>query len=202
MKPNTSTKKSLTAKDLITTGIFSALLFITVIIGGLPFAPNPILTFYMPLGSALLGGPVFLLLAAKVAKRGAISIAGILTGVLFFATGMHWAMDLGYILMGILADLLAGTRTYKSKFRNILGYMLFSLGPTGTYIMYFINPASWGSYMLEGGTEQSYIDTMNQSSYSWQLAVIILGTLFISAVSGFAGSKMLTKQFQKAGIAQ
>ena len=43
-----SLKKGLTVKDLVTTGIFSAILFVFTLIGGLPFAPNPVLTFYMP----------------------------------------------------------------------------------------------------------------------------------------------------------
>lgn len=64
-------KNGLMVKDFVTIGIFSALLLVTMLIGGLPFAPNPVVTFYMPLGSALLGGSIFLLLVAKVPKRGA-----------------------------------------------------------------------------------------------------------------------------------
>ena len=45
-----SLKKGLTVKDLVTTGIFSAIFFVFTLIGGLPFAPNPVLTFYMPMG--------------------------------------------------------------------------------------------------------------------------------------------------------
>ena len=75
-------KKELSIKDLVTIGIFTALLFVTMLVGGIVFAPNPVLTFYMPLGSALLGGPVIMLLIAKVPKRGAISIAGILCGLI------------------------------------------------------------------------------------------------------------------------
>ena len=43
-----SLKKGLTVKYLVTTGIFSAIFFVFTLIGGLPFAPNPVLTFYMP----------------------------------------------------------------------------------------------------------------------------------------------------------
>ena len=43
-------KKGLTVKDLVTIGIFTALFFVFEIIGSLPFAPNPALTFYQPFG--------------------------------------------------------------------------------------------------------------------------------------------------------
>lgn len=43
-------KKGLTVKDLVTIGIFTALFFVFELIGSLPFAPNPALTFYQPFG--------------------------------------------------------------------------------------------------------------------------------------------------------
>ena len=49
--------KGLTVKDLVTTGIFTALVFVFVLVGGIFFAPNPVLTFFMPAGSGLLAGP-------------------------------------------------------------------------------------------------------------------------------------------------
>lgn len=192
--------KGLTVKDLVTTGIFTALLWVTMLIGGLPLAPNPVTTFYMPLGSALLGGPIFLLLVAKVPKRGPIAIAGILIGLIWFATGMHWAMDLGYVLCAIAADFMAGAKKYRSVKLNMLAYACLSLGPTGTYISYFADPASWGSYMMEGGTAASYIDTMNATAQNWMLAVILLGTVAVALFSAWVGSKLLRKQFEKAGI--
>ncbi len=45
-------KKGLTVKDLVTIGIFTALFFVFELIGSLPFAPNPALTFYQPFGIA------------------------------------------------------------------------------------------------------------------------------------------------------
>ena len=73
----TINKKGLTVKDLVTVGIFSALFLVFALVGGIFFAPNPVLTFYMPVGSALLCGPVYLLMLAKVQKRWAVSILGV-----------------------------------------------------------------------------------------------------------------------------
>ena len=172
-------KKSLTIKDLVTTGIFSAIFLVFTMIGGIFFAPNPVLTFYMPMGAALLCGPVYLLMIAKVQKRWSVTILGIIMGIIWFVTGMHWAFSLGYIGMGIIADLVAGVYTYA---------------------VFFIDPQGWASTMLENGTEQSYIDTMSASAPSWLLAVIIIGTLAIAAFSGWIGGKLMKKQFEKAGI--
>ena len=193
-------KKSLTIKDLVTTGIFSAIFLVFTMIGGIFFAPNPVLTFYMPMGAALLCGPVYLLMIAKVQKRWSVTILGIIMGIIWFVTGMHWAFSLGYIGMGIIADLVAGAGDYRNKAVNLLSYMLMSLGGVYTYVVFFINPQGWASTMLENGTEQSYIDTMSASAPSWLLAVIIIGTLAIAAFSGWIGGKLMKKQFEKAGI--
>ena len=193
-------KKSLTIKDLVTTGIFSAIFLVFTMIGGIFFAPNPVLTFYMPMGAALLCGPVYLLMIAKVQKRWSVTILGIIMGIIWFVTGMHWAFSLGYIGMGIIADLVAGAGDYRNKAVNLLSYMLMSLGGVYTYVVFFIDPQGWASTMLENGTEQSCIDTMSASAPSWLLAVIIIGTLAIAAFSGWIGGKLLKKQFEKAGI--
>ena len=193
-------KKSLTIKDLVTTGIFSAIFLVFTMIGGIFFAPNPILTFYMPMGAALLCGPVYLLMIAKVQKRWSVTILGIVMGIIWFVTGMHWAFSLGYIGMGIIADLVAGAGHYRNKAVNLLSYMLMSLGGVYTYVVFFTDPQGWARTMLENGTEQSYIDTMSASAPSWLLAVIMIGTLAIAAFSGWIGGKLLKKQFEKAGI--
>lgn len=193
-------KKSLTIKDLVTTGIFSAIFLVFTMIGGIFFAPNPVLTFYMPMGAALLCGPVYLLMIAKAQKRWSVTILGIIMGIIWFVTGMHWAFSLGYIGMGIIADLVAGAGDYRNKAVNLLSYMLMSLGGVYTYVVFFIDPQGWASTMLENGTEQSYIDTMSASAPSWLLAVIMIGTLAIAAFSGWIGGKLLKKQFEKAGI--
>ena len=198
-RPSTE-KKGLTVKDLVTIGIFSALFLVFALIGGIFFAPNPVLTFYMPVGSALLCGPIYLLLLAKVQKRFAVTILGAILCVIWFVTGMHWAMALGYLVMGIAADLVAGAGGYKSKLTGSLSYILLSLGGTASYLIFFADPDGWAKTMLGNGTEQSYIDTMRSTGSHWILIIMLTGTVLAAAVSAFVGCKMLRKQFEKAGI--
>ena len=196
----TVNKKSLTVKDLVTIGIFSALFLVFALVGGIFFAPNPVLTFYMPIGSALLCGPVYLLMLAKVQKRWAVTILGAILCIVWFVTGMHWAMALGYLVMGIIADLAAGAGEYRSRKINSLSYILISLGGTASYLVFFANPEGWAKTMLGNGTEQSYIDTMRATGTTWILVIMLAGTVIAAAVSALIGCGMLKKQFEKAGI--
>ena len=113
---------------------------------------------------------------------------------------MHWAFSLGYIAMAIIADIFAGLKKYKNSIVNLISYVILSLAGVYTYVLFFIDPEGWAGTMLKNGTEQAYIDTMSASASSWLLYVIIFGTIVVAAFSGWIGSKMLKKQFQKAGI--
>lgn len=200
MNKQTAIKKGLSVKDLVTVGILSALFLVFALVGGIFFAPNPVLTFYMPVGSALLCGPVYLLMLAKVKKRWAVSILGAILCIVWFVTGMHWAMALGYLVMGVAADFVAGAGEYKSKMMNSVSYIVISLGGTASYLVFFANPDGWAKTMLGNGTEQSYIDTMRETGSVWIMLVMLVGTVLAAAVSAFVGCKMLRKQFEKSGI--
>ena len=45
MSNQVNAKAGLSVKDLVTTGIFTALLFVFIMVGGVFFATNPMLTF-------------------------------------------------------------------------------------------------------------------------------------------------------------
>lgn len=193
-------KSKLQVKDIIIIGVFSALLLITACAGGGILAATPTLTFFFPIGATVLAGPVFLLLLAKVPKRFAITIAAAIFCILGLVTGMHWGMDFGILISGFLADLIAGTKQYKSVKMNILAFMVYSIGPMGSYFVFFFDTDGWIKTMLANGTTQEYIDTMKATGTVTMMVVMVVGTFVMAAISGFIGSKLLKNQFEKAGI--
>jgi len=193
-------ENKLQVKDLIMIGVFSALYFVLNMVGGMPFAMNPILTFYQPIGSAFLSGIIFMFLIAKSPKRGTITILAVIMCILRFATGMHWAMGVGTLIAGIIAEIIAGSKNYKNKTMNMLSFGIFALGDIGTFLVYFINPESWSNAMIKKGTDISYIESMNAAAANWMIYVIVIGTFLVALLSAWIGIKLLKKQFEKAGI--
>ena len=114
-------KKGLSVRDLITTGILAALYMVCAMIGEAIFGFFPVLTFLCPLSIALLCGPVYMLILAKVPKHGPIIVTGILVGGVLFVLGMYWSMCLAYCILGVVADLLAGSprRWRRCSWRSI-----------------------------------------------------------------------------------
>lgn len=198
----TNVKKGLTVKDLVTTGVFSALFIVFVLIGGMLFAPNPVLTYLMPMGAALLSGPVYLLLVAKVPKNGPVIILGVLEGLIMFVTGMYWLWAVACVVLGVVANFIAAAGKFKSRAVNIVSFLVYSLNPMGSYMMLWINRDSYAQYLVGKGTETAYMETMLATAQGWMLPAMVAGTLVCAFISALVGQKLLKKQFEKAGATQ
>lgn len=192
--------RGLGARDLITTGVCIALYFVFMVAGSMLFAPNPVLTFLMPAGAALLTGPVYLLLIARVPKHGPLIILGVVEAVVMFATGMYWLWSIFLVVLGIVGDLIAGAGDFRSKHLNVASFLVFSLNPMGSYLMLWLDPSGYSAYLTGKGAEQAYMDTMIATGADWVLPAMIALTLVCALVSALVGMRMLRKQFEKAGM--
>lgn len=190
----------LAARDLVTTGIFSALYLVFMMVGGMFFASNPVLTFWMPAASALLTGPVYLLLVAKVPKHGPLVVLGIVEGLVVFATGMYWGWSVACVVLGVVADVVAGVGSFRNKALNLVAFVVYSLSPMGSYLMLWIDPSGYASYLVGKGAEQAYMDTMFSAATSWMLPAMLVATVACAVVSGLVGMRLLRRQFAKAGM--
>ncbi len=193
-------KEQLDAKDLITIGVFSAIVVVLIFVGGVFFAINPVLTFWTPVGCALLPGPVFLLLVAKVRKKGVITICGLVVGLVTFFTGMFWGIAVSYVVLSAVGDVIAKSGEYRSFARNAVAYILFSLSFCTSFIVFFMNRSYWLSSMMEYGVDEAYFETMVAAAREWILPTMIVGTVLSALLSALVGKRLLHKQFEKAGI--
>lgn len=200
MKSSIKKTSKLTTKDLVNCGIFIALFFVFTMVGGILFGPNPVLTFCLPASVALLTGPVYLLLLAKVPKRGPVTILGIIMGLFTFVTGMYWLWSVFYFVLGFVADRIAGWRSYRNHGLNTLSFILFSMNTLGGYVMLWINPESYFGYLVEKGTPDHYVEVMGAVVQGWILPAMVVSVVVCSLCSAMLGQLMLKRQFSKAGI--
>ncbi len=196
----TSPNQSLPSKDLITIGIFSTLFFAVTMVAGAFVAPNPVLTYLTPVVVAIFTGPVYLLLLAKVPKRGATIILGGIMGFLMFITGMFWLWSLAYIILGVIAGEISAAGRFRSLKLNVLGFCVFSLNPIASYMMIWIDQQAYKAYLLSKGTQAAYLDTMFNTAQDWMLPAMVAGTVLASLAGAAIGSRLLKKHFTRAGV--
>lgn len=191
----------LQTRDFISVGIFSLIYAaVAFIIGGV--AQMTPLTFpFMPMVVALFTGTVFMLYAAKIPKRGAITILGVIAGILLFITGMFWMMSAFFVAFGIIADLICASGQFKSFKRNKAAYCLLALAPMGAYVPMVVMPAQFDEFMSKKGDVSSFAGVIDAiGAQWWAIPLMTLGTIICALIGGYIGKKLLKKHFEKAGI--
>ena len=191
-------------KDIITTGIYTALYFVFLCLGTLlsvllAYSAN---MKYAPAFIALLAGTVYMLLIAKTKKFGCLILMSAVISVFFFMSG-HFAFSfLPNLISGILADIIAKFGKYENKLYNLISYIVFSFGNLGPVIMIWVVRDSYIEHLVAIGKDTSYInEVMVNSDFSnvaWLSLTIIIGGL----LGGLFGQYMLKKHFNKAGMVE
>ena len=191
-------------KDIITTGIYTALYFVFLCLGTLSsvFLAYSANMKYAPAFIALLAGTVYMLLIAKTKKFGCLILMSAVISVFFFMSG-HFAFSfLPNLISGILADIIAKFGKYKNKLYNLISYIVFSFGNLGPVIMMWVVRDTYIEHLVAIGKDTSYInEVMVNSDFSnvaWLSLTIIIGGL----LGGLFGQYMLKKHFNKAGMVE
>lgn len=191
----------LDTRDFISVGIFS-LIYVAVafVIGGI-VQMTPITFPLMPPIVALFNGTIFMLYVAKIPKRWALTILGIIGGILLFVTGMFWMMSALFVVFGFLADIICASAQFKSFRRNLMAYCVIALSPMGAYIPMAVMPLQFDEFMKSKGDFEAFSDVIHSIGANWWIIpLMILATILCAMIGGFIGRKLLRKHFEKAGI--
>lgn len=197
-----STKgKMLKGRELITIGIFSAIYFVINFIFMLMSGLHPMLWILMPGLIALFSGIPFMLMCAKVQKLGAVLLMGLITGLIYFATGQFTVVILVTFVLGCaLGELVRALSGFGSMKGNTLAFVCFSLGMTGSPLPIWIMRESFLAQIRAQGMPQSYVSVLEAVS-SGKMLVVLFAAPVIGAVAGaFIAKRMFRKHFEKAGI--
>ena len=110
--------KKLETRDFISVGIFSLIYAVVAFVIGGVAQMTPVTFPFMPMIVALFTGTVFMLYVAKIPKKGALSILGVIAAILLFVTGMFWMMSVFFLGFGLIADLICASADFRSFLRK------------------------------------------------------------------------------------
>lgn len=196
-----STDKKLKGKDLITIGIFSAIYFVInfafMLLGGI----HPVLWILMPGFIAVFAGIPFMLMATKVQKLGAVFLMGLITALIYFATGQFTLVIL--ISMAstcILAEIVRAVTKYNSFHGNSIAYVIFSLGMVGSPLPIWLFKADFLAQITEQGMPADYVAAVEALSSNAMLIVLFVAPIIGGIIGAFIARGLFKKHFVKAGI--
>ena len=196
-----TSENKLQSRDFISIGVFTLIYAaVTFVVGGVS-QMTPVTFPLMPAAVALFTGPIFMLYTAKTPKRGALTIMGVIIGILSFASGMFWMMAVFYAVFGVLADLICASGKFKSFKRNLLGYCVFARPPMGGHVPMAILPEQFDAFMAEKGDFSAFSGVIDAIGANWwALPLMAAITVLCAVISGMIGRKLLRKHFERAGI--
>lgn len=87
-------ENKLKMKDIATIGIFSALLFVVTMVAGALMGISMVLNMYSVAVVAVLSAPLYMLIMAKVHKKGAVLLTFAIVGILWGLFGGIFCLDL------------------------------------------------------------------------------------------------------------
>lgn len=197
----TNIDKKLRGKDLITIGIFSAIYFVLNFICMVSGGIHPILWVLMPGSIALLTGIPYMLMAAKVQKPGAVFLMGLITGLIYFATGQFTVVILISMVLGCgLAEFARYLTKYNTFRGNSLSFIFFSYGMVGSPLPIWLFKESFLAQITEQGMPADYVAAVEALSSNWMLIVLFVAPLIGAVIGVIIARTLFKKHFVKAGI--
>lgn len=200
------TSRKLKGKDLITIGIFSAIYFVINFIFMLAAALHPIMWILMPGFIALFTGVPYMILASKVQKAGAVLIMGLISGLIYYATGMFTVVILiTFASACVLAELIRLATKYKSFTGNSISFAVFSVGMIGSPLPMWLFKESFFEQISvqtgQGGIiSGNYLSILSGLATDGMLVVLILAPVVLGVIGALIAKALFKKHFVKAGI--
>lgn len=200
MQHSTSSRK-MQGKDLITIGIFSAIYFVINFIFMVSGGIHPILWILMPGTIALFAGIPYMLMVAKVQKPGAVFLMGLITGLIYFATGQFTVVILVSMVLSCgLAELTRYLTKYNTLSGSYLSYIFFSYGMVGSPLPIWLFKESFLAQISEQGLPADYVSAVEALSANWMLIVLFVAPAIGAIVGAVITRALFKKHFEKAGI--
>lgn len=190
-------KKGLTAKDLVLLAVFGAITFFIVMAVSMVFSFSTDLAWWTHAVGAIPAGILWMYLMAKVPKRGAALIAGVVMALLGLLMGMLWTGPVGMAAGAVLCEvaMIAGKR---SRVSAAIGFALFMLcWWFGQISLIIFSGQAYVQMIVDMGMSAEYgqglIDWVASPMFPLAGAATVAGGL----LGSFLGSKIFKKHFAK-----
>jgi energy-coupling factor transport system substrate-specific component len=192
-------ENKLNVKDLINVGIFTAIYFVVFYVSGM-VGYIPVFMVLLPFLLPLMTGIPFMLFLTKVNKFGMVSIMGIIVSIIMAITGHGWPVIAVGVPCAVIADLLFKSGEYKSWWKIVAGFCIFSEWIMGAMLPFWIMRDAYFA-QIRAGYGDEYTNTLMSLMSGWMFAVMALLVIVGGTVGAYIGRGVLKKHFKRSGIA-
>jgi energy-coupling factor transport system substrate-specific component len=193
-------QKKLQAKDFITVGIFTALLFVVEFACGMLGFIHPYIVASYVVMIPIVGSIPMMLFYTKIEKFGMLSIMSVLLAIIMFVTGMGYLGAPLIIAAGVIADLIAKSGEYKSFKKTMISHGVFCLWICANYFPVIVTADSYRQDLIDGGYSAEYCDNLFRAINSKTIVILLSLCFVFGCIGAYVGKAVVRKHFEKAGI--
>lgn len=190
----------LKAKDFITIGIFTAILFAVEFAFGMLGYIHPFIVASYVIILPLASGIPMMLFYTKVEKFGMITILSVLLAIIMFVGGMGYLGAPLIICAGLIADLIARSGKYKSFKKIVLSFGVFNLWICANYFPILVTADSYRQDLIDGGYSEEYVNNLFAAINVKTIAILVVLAFVFGCLGAVIGKAAVKKHFEKAGI--
>lgn len=190
----------LKAKDFITIGIFTAILFAVEFAFGMLGYIHPFIVASYVVILPLASGIPMMLFYTKVEKFGMITIVSVLLAIIMFIGGMGYLGAPLIIISGLIADLIAKSGNYKSFKKIVLSFGVFNLWICANYFPILVTADSYRQDLVDGGYSADYVNNLFAAINVKTIAILVVLAFAFGCLGAVIGKAVVKKHFEKAGI--
>ena len=186
-------ENKLKMKDIATIGIFSALLFVVTMVAGALMGISMVLNMYSVAVVAVLSAPLYMLIMAKVHKKGAVLLTFAIVGILWGLFGGIFVL-IWMLGFGVVGEVLASKSKYQNYKMLTVSFGLYSVGYyLGAIAPLYYYPVFWYGFDRPKET----VDAMIAAAHSTAGLAAIPVTLIAIVIGAVIAKRMLKKHSEK-----
>lgn len=192
--------KKLKAKDFITIGIFTAILFAVEFALGMLGYIHPFIVAAYVIILPLASGIPMMLFYTKVEKFGMITIVSVLLAIIMFVGGMGYLGAPLIIISGLVADFIAKSGNYKSFKKTVLSFGVFNFWICSNYFPILVTAESYRKDLIDGGFSAEYANNLFAAINVKTIGILVVLCFVFGCIGAVIGKAVVKKHFEKAGI--
>lgn len=189
----------LISKDYLTIGLYTVVGIVIMMV--MSMVTLPLMAWFYPYATAFVlffTCPVYLLMAYKVGKRGALLLFGAINGLFYAIMGTVYILPIT-IIGGLIGEvILAKTNGYRKLGAQTAAFTIYNLlYGFSNYIILLISADYYATLMENTGYSENHLDYLTEPFWIVVSTVSLIVAICLGCLFGY---KLLNKHFVKAGV--
>lgn len=189
------------ARDLLSTAVFAAILIVLTTVIGMLGAVSPLVWLLIAPVQALVGGIPVMLFLTRVHHAGMMALFSLVVALYYLLGGNPLLSTAVIVVLGLIAELALWTARYRSRAGAMVACTVFALSYVTPFLPLLIDRDAYFGSPSWTDMGSSYVRAADALLTVPVLALVALAILVAGFLGALLGSTLVRRHFVRAGLA-